>query len=404
MNRPAITAEEEQRIEEFFRDHGLPHLAADYDPREDTLNRLLPVMVLVMLAGMAIALRPDWPTWQRGLAVLAGLGIAGGGIVVINLLRRRPAFSRPARVGYLEAAVLILSPALAALVLGDGVVDALVIGVGSVVVAGVFYALTSLGVVPMLVHQWRPALSGLRATAGVALRALPPMVAVLLFLAMAGETWQAFGLLEGWRFGALLGLFGLLSAVILVLGSRRDRRRLHHPTIDPQLERDARTTAAEPLVQRGVVPATPELEPMAKINIAGALLLSLSLRVLAVGAVVGLVFLAVGVVVMDRHLTEQWIGQAPRVLLAVDLWGSEVIVSEPAVRVAAVLGGFAALYFSAVSLGEGSNRDDMLGDELRRMRCVMAAWAYYRGARTDGVDDGAPSEIPPPRGESSTPR
>ena len=48
-------------------------------------------------------------------------------------------------------------------------------------------------------------------------------------------------------------------------------------------------------------------------------------------------------------------------------------------RVAAILGGFAALYFVAVALGDRRNREQFLDDELDRMGRVMAAWSYYRG-------------------------
>ena len=67
-------------------------------------------------------------------------------------------------------------------------------------------------------------------------------------------------------------------------------------------------------------------------------------------------------------------------LLDVSISGREVIVSEALVRVAAILGGFAALYFVAVALGDRRNREQFLDDELDRMGRVMAAWSYYRGA------------------------
>jgi hypothetical protein len=50
------------------------------------------------------------------------------------------------------------------------------------------------------------------------------------------------------------------------------------------------------------------------------------------------------------------------------------------VRVAAILGGFAALHFVAVALGDRRNRVQFIDDELDRMGRVMAAWSYYRGA------------------------
>ena len=375
MTRPAA----ERALEEWFLRNGLPHLTAGYDPREDTLTRLRPALVLLLLAGLAAVLRPDWPWWLRVPAVAAGMGIAAAAVVAVNVLRGRAPLARPERVGFLEAAAVVLAPAAAAAALGEEAPRVLWIGLGSVAVAGVLYALTSLGVVSLLVHQARPALGGLRDTASVAVRALPPLLAVLLFLSFASETWRAFGRLEGWRFGAVLIGFGLLAAVILVAGLRKERRALSAPAPGPELRERALATPAAPLVRAGISPSCPPLERLARINVAVALLVSLGLRVLAVGVAVGLAFLVFGLLVVDRGLTAEWVGEAPNVLLAVSPAGREIVLTEPLVRVATSLGGFASLYFVAVALGDARNREEFIDDELERLGRVMAAWSYYRG-------------------------
>jgi hypothetical protein len=268
---------------------------------------------------------------------------------------------------------------------------------GSLAVAGVFYALTSLGVVPLLLHQGRPALEGLAATASVAVRALPPLLAVLLFLSLASETWRAFGRLEGWRFGAVLTVFGLLAAVILVAGLRRERRSLSAPSPGPALEAAARATPAAPLVDAGVAPLAPPLERLARLNVATALAVSLGVRVLAVGASVGLAFGVLGLLIVDRALTAEWTGTADaRVLLALEAAGREVVVTEPLVRVACALGAFASLYFVAVALGDSRNREEFLDDELDRVGRVMAARYYYECARAAEAPPASPRGPEPP--------
>ncbi len=112
----------------------------------------------------------------------------------------------------------------------------------------------------------------------------------------------------------------------------------------------------------------------------GYLLVALGIRVLAVGATVSVAFIAFGTLIVDRALTAEWVGVDPHVLLSVSLAGREVIVSEALVRVATTLGAFAALYFTAVALGESRNREEFLDDELERVGRAMAAWSYYVGA------------------------
>jgi hypothetical protein len=377
---------EAEELERWFLRNGLPQLAEDYDPREDTLTRLQPVLVLLFLLALALVLRPDWPWWQRALAVLVGAGLAVAGLVAANLLRGRRPLSRPRRVGFAEAAVVVLTPAAASLVLGDGAARAGWIALGSAGVAVVLYALTSLGVLAPLLSQGRPALDGLADTFSVAVRALPPLLAVLLFLSLAAETWQAFGDLEGWRFGAVLVGFGLLIIVILLAGLRDERQELAAPAPGADLARRARATPAAPLVDRGVAPAAPPLGRIERVNLAVALLLTLAIRVVIVGAVVGIAFLVFGLLVVDEDLAREWMGDDPNVLLSVSIAGRPLALTEALVRVATVLGGFAALYFAAVALGDSRNRQAFLEDVLERFRRIMAAWSYYRGAlaRSDG--------------------
>jgi hypothetical protein len=374
-----LRSEEEAALEGWFLRNGVPQLVADYDPREDTLTRLQPVLVVLFLIALALVLRPDWAWWQRALAVLVGVGLAAAGLVLANVLRRRRPFARPQRVGFAEALVVVFTPTVASLVLGDSPVRAGWIALGSAGVAVAAYALTSLGVLAPLLSQGRPAFEGLRDTFAVAVRALPPLLAVLLFLSLTQETWQAFGDLEGWRFGAVLIGFGLLTVVILLVGLRAERAELAAPRPGPELAQRARQTPAAPLVERGVEPAAPPLDRIERINLAVALLVTLGLRVLVVGAVVGGAFFLFGLLVVDEELTEEWAGAA-NVFLSISIAGREVVVTEALLRVAIVLGAFASLYFAAVALGDARNRESFLDDVLERFRRVMAAWSYHRGA------------------------
>ena len=376
-------------LEEYFLRSGLPHLAADYDPREDTLTRLRPALLVIFLAGLGVVLRPDWPAWARALAVLAGLGIAIAGLAAVNVLRRRPPLSRPERVGFVEAAVFVLAPAAAALALGEDPLRALWIALGSIGAAAVLYALTSLGVVSMLVHLGRAAVDGLATTASIGLRAMPPVLAVLLFLFLAAEVWQAFGLLEGWRFGSVLLVFALIGTGFLVVALRRERAELCAPPLGEQAAARALGTPAARLVERGVAPAAPPLERMARVNVTVALVVSLGARVVAVGAVIALFFLLFGILVVDEGLTEAWVARAPDVVLRADVSGRSVVLTEQLVRVSVLLGGFAALYFVVVASTEAARREEFVDDEIERLSRVMAAWTYYRGLLGTGAGGGA---------------
>ena len=181
--------------------------------------------------------------------------------------------------------------------------------------------------------------------------------------------------------------FGLLSSIILIAGLHRERSALYSPTPGPELRRPPASPPRPPWCDAGIAPAVPPLDRLARINVAVSLFVALGVRVLAVGVAVGLAFMVFGLLIVDRTLTAEWVGERPNVLIDVSISGREVIVSEALVRVAAILGGFAALYFVAVALGDKRNREQFLDDELDRIGRVMAAWCYYRGARKDGEEE-----------------
>lgn len=390
-----MTAAGEDRrevLEEYFVRSGMPHLAAAYDPREDTLTRLRPILVVLFVVTLALTLRPDWPWWAQILGALAGLAVVVALLVMLNLARGLPAFARPTRVGFGEAAAFVVAPAIADLALGDRGLRPLWIALGSLAVAVVLYALLSLGIVSMVLNLGRAAVEGLAATAGVALRAMPPVLAVLLFLFLATEVWQAFGLLEGWRFGSVLIVFALLGTVFLVIVLRGEMREITSPPADEATRARALATPAAPLVEEGVTPSAPPLGRMARLNVLVAMVVAIGGRVIAVGVSIGLFFMLFGVLVVDESLTETWTGQPANVLLSLTVSGRTVVVTEELVRVSTLLGGFAALYFVVVALTEKARREDFLDDEIERVSRVMAAWTYYRGL-VDG--DGAPGRPDP---------
>ena len=371
---------ERRRLERYFLHHGLPHLTAGYDPRTDTLTRMRAPLVLLLLVGLVFVLRPDWPWALRVPAVLAGIAVAVGIFVLVNFLRSRPLLDRPQRVGFPEVAVLVLAPPVAAATLGGGGRFVLGLAIATSGIALFLYALMSFGVLSLFLHQWRRARDGLAASGSVAIRAMPPVLAVLLFLSLSQETWQAFGDLEGWRYGGVVIAFGLLVVLILVVGLSRERSQLLTPRPDDVLSERALRTPAAALVNRHVAPSAPPLGRLERLNVGLALLLTLFTRVVAVAVAVGAFFLIFGFLVVDRELSLRWVSDDPNLLTAATIAGREVVLTEAHFRVAGILGAFGALYFAAVALGDPRHREKFLDDELDRLSGVMAAWAFYRGA------------------------
>ncbi len=223
----------------------------------------------------------------------------------------------------------------------------MLIGLVSVGVAAFSYALASMGVVAAIIELGRESVKGLRDTALIAARAMPPMLAVLLFLFLATEVWQTLGVVEGWRFGVVFTSFLVMSTTFLLGGLRGYRRGLVDSKPTPALaERAARTPAAR-LVSEGVTPVFPPLGRLARINLAVALLVSLGVRIAAVGLAIGVFLIGFGMLMVTRSTTASWTGLPAgdlNVLLSISVAGNDIVLTEPLVRVSVLLGAFAALY------------------------------------------------------------
>jgi MFS family permease len=376
-----MSPELRETIERYFLHAGMPHLQHDYDPREDTLTRLAPFLLVIFVLGLVASLTTV-PLLRR-LAIAAVLvALIVGAFVIINRLRGRRAFALPDRVGYIEAGVLLIAPAAASLVTDGDPLNAAYVLLATAVIAGVLYVLVSLGIFSLIIHLGRAALIGIWQAASIAARAMPLMLALLLFLFLSTETWQAFGQLVGWRFGGVMILFATLVLAVLHGGLKRERQAIMSPELDAALAGRAKSTPAAPLCDQGIQPHRVELRWIERVNVSVALLVSLTLRVLAVGLAVGSFFFIFGLLVMDRELTTAWVAQQAEidVFFSASLDGREVVVTEPLIRVSLLLGGFSSLYFAVSALGDSRNRQEFVEDEIDRLSNVVAASAYYRGA------------------------
>ena len=377
---PQLSPLERARLERYFLHNGLPHLTSGYDARTDTLTRMRPALYLLFVLGLGVALRPDWDWWLRVLAVLAGLAVAAAVYALLNLLRKRPLLARSRRIGMTETLALVIAPPIAAAALGESAATVAWLAGATLGVAVGLYLLMSFGVLSLIAHQTQQVGTGLADSGAIAIRAMPPVLAVLLFLALSTETWQAFGDLIGWRYGGVVVAFAILVTLILVYGLSRERAAMYSIQPGEELEERARRTPALALVERGVAPASATLGRIERLNLGLALLLGLVLRVIAVALAVGLFFLIFALLVVDRELALSWVDADPNFLVTAVIADREVVLTEAHFRVAGILGAFGGLYFTAVAIGDARHRERFLDDELDRLSCVTAAWAYYRGA------------------------
>src|SRR5262245_23556215 len=120
-----MSAEVRRRIEAWFVAEGVPHFIEGHSASTAVLTRAAPLLVayLVVTIGLTASFRYDLE--HNMAAVGVGTAVALGGWALVNTVRGRPWRSLPRRVGGLEVTAFLLLPAVAPLLFGLQVGDAL---------------------------------------------------------------------------------------------------------------------------------------------------------------------------------------------------------------------------------------------------------------------------------------
>lgn len=88
------------------------------------------------------------------------------------------------------------------------------------------------------------------------------------------------------------------------------------------------------------------------------------------------------VIAIDEQLTEAWITRAgEQAIQQAEVWhvplvANGVIVSDPLLRVSAVLGAFAALTFAVRILTDQSLRAELVTDRLQSYKAAVFVWRW----------------------------
>jgi hypothetical protein len=354
-----MTDQRDRRIRELesqFRRAGLPNLIEDYSPWEDVFTRALPFLGFVFLVEVLNALNLDYPVWTNVLFVVGGAAISVAGFGVANLIRGRPFFRLPNRVGVPELTVFVVVPSLLPLVFGAQWVSAVVtLGVQLVVVV-LTYAVVGLGLFSIV--RWAGArfFAQLEASLLLLVKAVPLLLFFALVIFFGTEIWQVFTTPAPVRFWTAIGLFvalGMGFLLVRIPGSVRE------------VSEDV-GLGGRPLTRR------------ARINLAVVILVSQSLQILFVSLAVWLFFVVIGSLLVTAEVRAAWLLVPERVLWRVPfLGGTTIAVTSQLLRVATGVADFAGLYYAVAMLVDAAYRDQFIDEMTEQMRGTFAARREY---------------------------
>jgi small neutral amino acid transporter SnatA (MarC family) len=369
-----------ERTERWFVGRGLPHFIEDYSASRDVLTRAVPLLTLILLFEVAGATKFDWPLWLNVVAAAGGLTVVLAAWAGVNALRQRPVLARPGRVGPVEVAMFVLTPAALPLIFGAQERSALATAAANALLLFAIYVGTSYGVVPMARWAVLRMARQLGSIFGLLVRALPLLLLFVTFLFVNAEVWQVAGQMESPFLAATVGLFVVVGTLFVALRLPREIGQLATFDEGPVFVQLLQGT---PLEGTDVPPpARPPLSTRQWVNVGLLMFFGQALQIVTVSVLIGAFFMLFGLLTVTPEVIESWTGQVPDVVARFDLWGRDVQLTGELLRVSAFLSGFSGLYFTVTMLTDATYRQEFLEDVVGEVRQAFAVRAAYLAEQT----------------------
>jgi hypothetical protein len=340
-------------LERGFRRDGLPNLVVDYSVAEDVFTRALPFLALVFAVEVVVAIDAEFGWTGIGLvaAVMASVAVAFG---ITNEIRGQRFFSIPKRVGAPELTAFVIVPTLVSFLFGDRRLDALVVLACNLVIVAGTYVVVGFRVLSIVRWAGVRFFTQLRATLPVLVRAVPLLLFFSLVMFFTTEIWQVFSLSPEALFWTAIALFMVLGIVFLSV-------RL--PGVINEVASDAEV--GDPLRQRE------------RRNLEVVALISEGLQVLFVSAAVWLFYVVIGSLLVTEQIRALWFTAGGDAGWTLSLFGEQLQIGPPLLRVATGVASFAGLYYAVAILVDSAYRDQFVDTLTGQLRDTFARRAEY---------------------------
>lgn len=361
---------------------GTPHLIEDYTATDDVFTRMLPVLTALAALQVLSALNADFTWWQNLLASVGGFASLLALWAGINTARDRPRLARPDRVGPVEIATFVLAPAAITYVISQQVGQALALAAVNLALLGAIYVVTSYGLLSLTRWAMAKTVRELGAVAGLLGRALPLLLLIQIVLFVNTEMWQVAAGFDGVFLGATIGLFLTIGVSFLVTRLPRELDRLATFASAEELGDQIAGTPADGLADLASCSLEPaRLSARQRGNVLLVALFSQGLQVVLVAVILGIFFVAFGLLTVTPEVLASWIGEPGDQVAAFGLFGRELVLTAELLKLSAFLASFSGLYFTVVLVTDATYRAEFFDEILAELRQTFAVRAVYLCAR-----------------------
>lgn len=375
-------------VDRWFVERGVPHLIEGYRARTDIWGRAWLVLLIAYLAGGFLALDVrHWSVGRNLLATVVILAVLAAVVIVTNAVAHRPLLAVPQSIGAPELAGFLIGPALPSLIFGqwDDALYAILEGLG---VLAVIYVVTSYGLIPLATWAARRARAELGALGRIVARGLPLLLLFTMFLFINADVWQMAATLKGFGFVASMTIFFVLGALFVI--SRLPHVATDLGRFDSWADVDA-LLAGTPLDDARLPvtgePSPPPLGTRERVNLALVSLVGQGLQITVVAVLLTVFFVVFGVFAITPATTAAWLGTTDiGELITFDIGRQQLVLSEPLLRVAGFLGAFSGMYFTVVLATDASYQDAFSDDIAPQIRQALAVRLVARRRPVPGAD------------------
>jgi hypothetical protein len=229
----------------------------------------------------------------------------------------------------------------------------------------------------------------LSATFRLAIVSTPILLAILVVVFSTGDAWRLYGDEPIVRFAALTVIILIVAFLALyrvVAGQTESWRQVvttmvRRESVHPELV--DKTKAAE-IAAAGVIPADMTgsglFNKLGRYNAYVLYWLTFFGQLVAIAFWVSLMFIILGIIVVNKPAARDLLLGQPDVLWNFSLFGQSFVVSQQLLLLSGTLGAVAALTFATLGLQEGGSRQDFFDRSIVDLRQGLAMLSYYAGS------------------------
>src|SRR5436305_6483957 len=239
------------------------------------------------------------------------------------------------------------------------------------VVVAVVLILTGCGVGSVVGWAVRMMLSHLATVGALAVRALPVVLLTALVF-FNTYVWLMAATISGNRLGLAMAFLVLIAAAFVVSATlERVRPMLRSAAVLPK---DAETLADTPFATMPDVPDGAPLKRSERLNVVFVLAASQLAQILVVAVVTGIIYLILGLIVLDPSLLNQWTHTYKSTATVL---GFTLPVADSLIHMTLFLGALTFMYISARAAGDAEYRSTFLDPLIDELHTTLIARNRY---------------------------